>query len=555
VRNLDDTQLSRILEVGRGLVAELDLDSVLRRVLEAARDLTSARYAAMGVLDDEKAELERFIYTGIDADSRELIGELPRGRGILGELIRNPAPLRLKDLGEHPRSYGFPPHHPPMASFLGVPVLIRGEAYGNLYLTEKQTAAEFDDADEHLLTVLAEWAAIAIDNARNFERAESGRAELERAVRGLQANASLSRELAGESDPARVLELTAKRGRALLDARSCAILLREGEGFVVTECAGELARPPSEGPLPARGSPADEVLRAGTGQRLEGIAVDWFRSFGLAAQSAVIAPIAAPGRVEGVIAALDHREERSAFGADDVLLLTSFASAAATAIASSRAVEMEKLELSIESSEQERRRWARELHDETLQELGALKVLHDSALQGDPAAMEGAIARASDQVERMITSLEGLINELRPAALDQLGPQAAIETFIKRLHERTELSIEADFDLDFEEGRSSSRHTPEVEATIYRVTQEALNNVVKHADASEARIAITEDHGRVSITVEDNGRGIAESGPGGGFGLLGMRERAALLGGEMELAPGSRGGTRLRVRLPARRRD
>jgi signal transduction histidine kinase len=554
---LSDTQLSRILEVGRGLVSELDLEAVLRQVLEAARELTSARYAALGVLDEEKSELERFIFTGIDSETRELIGALPRGQGILGELIRHPEPLRLKNLGDHPRSYGFPPNHPPMSNFLGVPVMIRGEAYGNLYLTEKQTEAEFGDQDEQLLIVLAEWVAIAIDNARNYERAESGRSELERAVRGLEANASLSRELGGESDPGRVLELIAKRGRALLDSRSCAILLREDDGFAVAECAGELAGVSCDRSLPARNSPADDVLRAGAGQRLDGIGVEWFRAAGIEASSAVIAPLSAPGRVEGVIAALDPGEERSPFGADDVLLLSSFASAAATVIASSRAIESEKLELSIESSEQERRRWARELHDETLQELGALKVLHDSVPRGDAAAMGAALDKASAQVENMITNLEGLISELRPAALDQLGAQAAIEAMIERLKDRNELAIEADFDLEFEEGRAPSRHTPELESTLYRVTQEGLNNVVKHAEADEARIAITENNGQVSVTIEDDGRGIADNDnrADGGFGLLGMRERVALAGGEMEVGPGSRGGTRLTVRLPAVRRD
>ena len=552
---LDTSQLSRVLEVGRGLVSELDLEAVLRHVLEAGRELTSARYAALGVLDDDKSELERFIFTGIDAETRELIGELPRGHGILGELIRHPEPLRLRNLGEHPRSYGFPPNHPPMSSFLGVPVMIRGEIYGNLYLTEKQTAEEFGDGDQELLVVLAEWAAIAIDNARNYERAEHRRAELERAVRGLQANSSLSRELWGESDPERVLELIAKRGRALLDSRSCAILLREGEGFVVAEIAGELASHSFEGSLPARGTPADDVMRAGAGQKLEGMGVEWLAGAGIRVSSAVIAPLAAPGRVEGVIAALDHVEERLPFGADDVLLLTSFASAAATAIASSRAVENEKLELSIESSEQERRRWARELHDETLQELGALRVLHDSAPRGDAAAMEAALDKASEQVQRMIANLEGLINELRPAALDQLGAQAAIEALVERLRERNDLAIEADFDLDFEAGRVRERHAPEIEATIYRVTQEGLNNVVKHAGAREARLAVTEDDGRVSITIEDDGRGLeANNSRGGGFGLLGMRERVDLVGGEMEIGRGSKGGTRLTVRLPATRR-
>src|SRR5918994_7200111 len=138
-------ELHQLLEVGRALVAELDLESVLQHVLETARELTGARYAALGILDEHKRELQRFIFRGIDDQTRRLIGPLPRGHGVLGELIRRPEPLRLHDVTQHPRSYGFPPGHPPMTSFLGVPILIRGEAFGNLYLADKGEGAEFDE--------------------------------------------------------------------------------------------------------------------------------------------------------------------------------------------------------------------------------------------------------------------------------------------------------------------------------------------------------------------------------------------------------------------------
>src|SRR4051812_41621011 len=145
---LDAERLSRLLEVGRGLMAELQIEAVLDRLLETAADLTGARYAALGVLDSDRVELARFITRGIDEEGHRAIGDLPRGRGILGVLIREPKPLRLADVNADPRSYGFPIHHPPMHTFLGVPVIIRGEAWGNLYLTEKAGGVEFDEADE-----------------------------------------------------------------------------------------------------------------------------------------------------------------------------------------------------------------------------------------------------------------------------------------------------------------------------------------------------------------------------------------------------------------------
>lgn len=164
---LHEARLRRLIQVGRTLVSQLDLETVLGRVLEAARDLTGARYAALGILDADRERLERFITVGIDEEVRAQIGDLPEGRGVLGVLISDPRPLRLASVGEHPRSYGFPEHHPPMNTFVGVPILIRGEAYGNLYLTEKEGGNEFSEEDEESAIVLADWAAIAIDNARS----------------------------------------------------------------------------------------------------------------------------------------------------------------------------------------------------------------------------------------------------------------------------------------------------------------------------------------------------------------------------------------------------
>src|SRR4051794_34589844 len=165
-QSLPQDRLMRLIDVGRSLVSELDLEVVLERLLDVARDVTGARYAAMGVLDPEKRGLERFLTAGIDDETRTLIGDLPHGRGVLGVLIRDARPLRLHDVGAHAESYGFPPGHPPMHTFLGVPVRIRGEGFGNLYLTEKQGGGDFSEADERSAVILADWAAIAIENAR-----------------------------------------------------------------------------------------------------------------------------------------------------------------------------------------------------------------------------------------------------------------------------------------------------------------------------------------------------------------------------------------------------
>jgi GAF domain-containing protein len=229
----------RLLDVGTTLLSELDLESVLRSVVEAARELTGAEYAAVGVLDHGREVLERFIYLGIDDETKRSIGNLPRGRGVLGELIREPVPLRLRDVNQHPHSYGFPPGHPPMRSFLGVPITIRGEAYGNLYMTEKQGAPEFDEADEEAACTLAIWAAIAIENARLYTTLSEREAEVEQALRRAETSVDIARAVGGEIDVARVLDLIVKRARALVEAKTLLVLLRKGGRLVVVAQAGE----------------------------------------------------------------------------------------------------------------------------------------------------------------------------------------------------------------------------------------------------------------------------------------------------------------------------
>ncbi len=216
---LDEVRLRRLLDVGRSIVSELELETVLRSVLEAACDLTGARYAALGVLNEHGDGLEQFLTLGIDEQTRAQIGDLPQGHGVLGVLISDPQPLRLADVGSHPRSYGFPSGHPPMATFVGVPVRIRGSVFGNLYLTDKHEG-EFTAEDEQALVVLAEWAGFAIENARLYRDATERRDELQRAVAGFEAALAVARAVGGETHLDRILELIVKRdGRLSARAR------------------------------------------------------------------------------------------------------------------------------------------------------------------------------------------------------------------------------------------------------------------------------------------------------------------------------------------------
>lgn len=557
---LDESQLERVLAVGRSVVSARDPEEVLRLVIDAARDLTGARYAALGVLDEGGRELERFLYVGIDEETRQAIGPLPRGRGILGELIRNPRPLRLSRIGDHPRSYGFPANHPPMETFLGTPIRIRDSVYGNLYLTEKEDGSDFTEADERLLVVLADWAAIAIDNSRALAEASARRSELERAMRGLEATASLNREVGGETELDRVLELIVKRSRALVEARISVCFVVEDEALRVAAVAGEVDHGVVGRELSMLSPPGD-ALTSGTSIEVDELAARRLAAVGIDAGSGLLVPLRSRGIDVGVLALFDRLGLDERLSRDDRLALESFAASAASSIAATRAIEDEKLRLSIRSSEMERQRWARELHDETLQELGALKVMQESALQvDDERAAKRVIAQAADQVERVIGALQGLITELRPASLDQLGTGAALEALISRMQSRTGLEIELDVDLDYESGRAATRHDPELESALYRVTQEALTNVVKHAHAGRARVAIEEVGERVKVTIEDDGVGFdgtadPDRRDGGGFGLVGMRERVELLNGELAVETPEEGGTRVRASFPVVRAE
>ena len=554
---LGEERLRRLLEVGRTLVSELQLESVLRQVLETARELTGARYAALGILGERKQELERFLYVGIDEQTRREIGPLPRGRGVLGELIRRPEPLRLPDVTEHPRSYGFPPGHPPMTTFLGVPVMIRGDAFGNLYLTNKAGGAEFDEEDEESVLVLAEWAAIAIDNARLYERVRRRREELERAVRGLEATAAIARAVGFETELARVVELTVKRGRALVDAASLLVLLDEGGTLRVAGAAGQVGASVVGVELRLEGTLAGSVLGTGAPERvseLSGRQHHGLDAIVSGARSALVVPLGFRGKGRGVLVALDRAQDGPAFDADDEHLLTSFGASAAIAIATAQSVEAERLRHSIRASEQERRRWARELHDETLQDLGAMKMgLETARVAGRPELLDESVERAVDQLDLTIRGLQSLITELRPAALDELGLRPALEALVERTRATSGIEVELRVDLAAANGPAEPQLDAEVATTVYRLVQESLTNAVKHSGADTVSVEILETGPDLSVTVRDDGSGFGpEDRKDGGFGLIGMDERVSLVGGRVEIESAPDRGTTVRAWLPAR---
>jgi signal transduction histidine kinase len=531
----------------------LDPETVLARILEEACAMTDARYAALGVLDEDRAELERFLTRGIDAETHQAIGDLPRGRGVLGVLIDDPRPLRLANVGEHPQSYGFPAPHPPMHSFLGVPIMIQGKAWGNLYLTEKAGGGEFTEADEETAVLLSQWAGTAIENARLHESSERRRREAERAVRALEAARDIADAVAQVTDLDRVLELIAKRGRALVDARTVLIMLREGDDLVVAASAGH-ARDAAGRRMPMAGSTSGRVLQGGRPEMITDVATQMRIAVeGVGVQqagSALLVPMMHQGSGIGLVAAFDRAGPAGEFGAGDEQVLETFAASAANAVALSRSVTADRLQSAIVAADAERGRWARELHDETLQALGGLRVLLSSALrQDDDGIHTAAMRQAIEDIEVEIGNLRAIISDLRPSLLDDLGLLPALEALIDR-RRQSGLEIVGDFMLP-SRTQGGDDLAPELQTTIYRVLQEALTNVVKHAEAKKVAVRVQARESDVLIEVEDDGQGFDLSAGSEGFGLVGIRERVYLGGGRLELESGA-WGTRVRAQLPTR---
>jgi GAF domain-containing protein len=467
-----EERFKRLIDVGTTLLSELDVETVLRSVVEAARELTSAEYAALGVLDRDRKELERFIYLGIDDETKRAIGSLPRGRGVLGELIREPAPLRLRDVNEHPHAYGFPPGHPPMHTFLGVPITVRGETYGNLYMTEKRGGAEFDEGDEGAAKTLAIWAGVAIENARLYTTLSEREAEVERALRRAETSVDIARTVGGETDVDRVLDLIVKRARALVEARVLLVLLRRGGHLVVAAQAGEIGEEMHHLTIPTKDAVFRTAMQERVAQRLgrDSPPSEARLRERLGAETALVVPLLFRGYAVGALVALDREAGGAEFDEEDLRLLQAFASSAATAVATAQSVESERLQQQVEIGERERQRWAQELHDDALQGLAAIRISLATALQGEGAdraeRIEAAAEETVERLEEQINELSRLINDLRPASLERLGLAGALEALAEETSARGDFDVEIEIEID-------EKLSGEEERVVYRLVQGA----------------------------------------------------------------------------------
>jgi two-component system, NarL family, sensor histidine kinase DevS len=523
VETRESSRLRTLLETGIAISSELSLDGVLKRIVEAAAQVTGAQYAALGVIDPTGTSLERFVTHGIDEGTRARIGDLPRGRGVLGALISDARTLRLHDLHEDPRSVGFPPGHPPMKTFLGTPIRLRGVAYGNLYLTEKNGGADFDEEDEELVALLSAQAAVAIENARLYESATLWSRQLE----SLQ---EISTALVGELDLPRLLQLVVERLRELIDARIVAIALPVAGGLRVEAIAADAVEGLLHLVLPLE-SKAGAVLERGHSERVDAVIDDpevvqeVTRRF--RATTGLYVPLVAGGNVIGIAFAHDRRGRDPRFTSADLRLAEHFAQRAAVAVDLSRRVQRDSLRRMVEGQEAERRRLARELHDETGQALTSVLLGLKTIEKAEDVPT--AVAQLRELVVATLQDVRRLAVELRPQALDDFGLVPALERLVDTFREATGISVE------FESRLGDSRLPSEVETTLYRIVQESLTNIAKHAGARNVSVLLLRKPGAVSALVEDDGHGFDPSDGHVGIGLEGMRERLALLEGRLEI--------------------
>jgi signal transduction histidine kinase len=536
-----ESRFKALVEAGIALSSELSLDAVLQRIVEAAAELTDARYAALGVIDPSGTGLERFLVTGFDEETQRAIGELPRGRGILGTLIRDAKPLRLARLSEHPDSSGFPANHPPMTTFLGVPILLRTVAYGNLYLTEKREG-EFTQEDEDLIGLLASQAAVAIENARLYESATRWSRQLESLI-------EVGNALSGEIELPRVLQLVTDKVRELIGARAVFIALPSSGRLLIQAASGEKAESFVGAELPSSAKSV-RVLERRRSERVDSLIddpeVDQEFTRRLGARTGLFVPLIVRGQPIGIVMAHDREGSDPRFTDQDLRLAETFAERAAVAADLSTRVARDALARVVDAQELERKRLARELHDETGQSLTsmllALRAIEE-AKTSDEA--QEATDRLREQIVETLHDVRRLAVELRPKALDDFGLVPALERLTTTFSEQTAIPVE------FEAMLGDTRLAPAVETALYRIVQEALTNVIKHSRAARVSVLLRRKPDSVAAVIEDDGQGFdVDETRDGGLGLVGMRERIELIDGRLAVESSSSGGTSVVAEVP-----
>lgn len=524
-------RLRALLDAVVGIGSDLDLRNTLDRIVEAAARLAGAQYAALGVIGSDR-KLVEFLTHGVSPETHAAIGELPTGRGVLGLLIEDPRPVRMPDITKHPHSYGFPPHHPPMRSFLGVPIHIRDQVFGNLYLANKQGADEFTEDDEQLVVALAAAAGVAIENARLYELAS-------RRHRWLAATAEITTMLLGEVQRTTALQLVADRARQIAQAELALVLLydQDSDALAVEVVAGEGAGRLAGVSLPATECTFQPVVTERRHLVVDdlGKAAPWPAP--VPAGQAVLVPLAAEHTLYGILV-VAHEDGSPPYADDDLPMLTTFAGQAALALERAQAQEEREMLVVLE----DRERIARDLHDVVIQRLFA------TGLQLQTAARLAVRPEVSDRIQTTVDDLDATIRDIRTAIFQLRTPaptglrgqlQSLVEAVAGPLGFRPRLDLSGPIE----------HAVPEpIRPDLLAVVQEGLSNIVRHAGARRAGVAVAIADGRLTAEISDDG-----IGPGGvreRGGLANLRQRAVAHGGEFTIRPAEPTGTILEWTVP-----
>jgi signal transduction histidine kinase len=527
-----------LLEAGLALASELSLPMVLQRIVDLAAEVTDARYGALGVIG-AGGGLVDFITTGISVKQRRAIGALPHGRGLLGLLIREPRIIRVPEIRSHPDSVGFPPNHPPMTSFLGAPVQAIGRVYGNIYLADKRSAAEFSEDDEHSLLILATQAGVAIANASLYQ--ESLRRE-----RWLEALREISGYILEGADANSVLKSIAEHARDLAGADAATIVTTTARpgSLEVAAAVGAYALQVRKQSVPAAESISGEVIATGKVLRTDDASTH-ARAYQPIIRlghvgPAIFVPLRVRGRATGTLMVANLKGGRL-FDETTIRLVEAFADQASVAIEYSRAqADVQRVGLM-----EERERIARELHDGIIQSLFAVGMgLQGTALVASSPETASRIDGAVDELDRVIRDLRNYIFGLRPGILADRQLDQALQELGDDLQKRTGARVEVDVDAELAASLSSRSHQ------IVQLTREALSNVARHAHAGRASVRLAREGNTATLMIEDDGVGFDTGGRSGGNGLRNMRERAEAMGGGMMIRSLAGKGTNLRLTFP-----
>jgi signal transduction histidine kinase len=545
-------RVHRLLDAVVTVASDLSLPDVLRRIVQSSIDLVGARYAAMGVLAPEGTSLQEFIYIGIDDQQRELIGDLPHGKGILGLLINHPEPIRMPNLHEHPQSYGFPPNHPPMNSFLGVPVRVRGAVFGNLYLTEKKGSNEFTEEDQTVVIALAAAAGIAIENARLF-------AQSQQRETWLRASNDLTGTLLAGQGATGALKMVARRAAEVSGAPLVAIALPDESGerlefeVVDTQEASELVGQH----VTVANSMVGEVYTSGKPRIVPNLweaaarsEVDWIGEVPTALKdlgSTVLIPLAAGQHTLGVLVIGKHRSQMP-FLDLDLQMVQTFAAHAALAIEFARAQEDRQRLVVFE----DRDRIARDLHDQVIQRLFAMGL----GLQGlTRLVVKPDVSR---RVVGYVEEVDQIIREIRRSIFslqeEPGGPVSLRGELLRVIQEGAgALGFEPTVNMD---GPLDSLVPDDLRPDVLATLRETLSNAARHAEAHTVLITIHVDRAGtgLKLAVRDDGKGMPDES-GRRSGLANIAERANRWHGTCDVDTAAGSGTTVTWAVPLPTQD